>query len=171
MSDLNNGRMYRFSVRHRTKPLLSQGFPELKHWAGRIWMRLEKNVADSPALSRARDLQAMQRVSLMVEGQKERRWLKKREIGLFSSIVTGEAHTDCCGIAVIFKVAHTNLCSGGATCKLPSGGESFATSKFFHTYLSFFLISTLSKPHIHYHLLGNTLSKPHFHYSLQRYYN
>lgn len=82
-----------------------------------------ENVAASPALSRARNLQAIQRVSLMVEGQNKRRRLKKREIVLFSSIVAGEAHTDCSGIAVIFKVTHTNPCSGGATWNLPSGGK------------------------------------------------
>lgn len=139
---LNNGRMYRFSVRHRTEPLLSQGFAwaeVLSSPCGSLYEArkevMRENVADSPALSRAKDLQAMQWVSLMVEGHNERRRQKKREIVLFSSIVTGEAHTFCCGIAVIFKVTHTNPCSGGATCKLPSGGESFATSTFFYTYI------------------------------------
>lgn len=105
-----------------------------------------ENVAASPALSRARNLQAIQRVSLMVEGQNKRRRLKKREIVLFSSIVAGEAHTDCSGIAVIFKVTHTNPCSGGATWNLPSGGEALLLQSFFYAYIT--LISTLSKPHI-----------------------
>lgn len=104
----------------------------------------------SPALSRARDLQAMQRASLMVEGQNERRRQKEKEIVLFSSVVAGEAHTDCSGITVIFKVTHTNPCSGGATCKPPSGGESFATSKFvLHLYLS----------HSHFPLSSNPIFK------------
>lgn len=108
---------------------------------------MRENVAASPALSRARDLQAIQRVNPMVEGQNKRRRLKKREIVCFSSIIAGEAHTDCSGIAVIFKVTHTNPCSGGATWNLPSGGEALLLQSFFlHLYHS--LISTLSKPHI-----------------------
>lgn len=72
----------------------------------------------------------MQRVSLMVEGQNERRRQKKREIVLFSSIVTSEAHTDCCGIAVIFKVTHTNLAQEGQHVSCPQAGKALLLQSF-----------------------------------------
>ncbi len=73
----------------------------------------------------------------------------EREIVPSSSIVAGEAHTDCSGIAVIFKVTHTNPCSGEATCKQASGGESFATSKFvLHLYLSHSHFTPLQTPYL-----------------------